>query len=63
MDRTSHGSDDADLRELNDAGVEYIVVGGVPASVLALEDLVANKRASGRLTDLADIEELNRITK
>jgi hypothetical protein len=31
---------------------------GVPADVIGLDDLRANKRASGRLKDLADLEEL-----
>jgi hypothetical protein len=31
--------------------------------VLALEDLIANKRAAGRLRDLADVELLERMRK
>ena len=35
-------------------------VGGVAASVLSREHLIRNKRASGRLQDLADVERLER---
>ena len=31
---------------------------GVPAPVIGLDDLIANKKASGRHKDLADVEEL-----
>jgi predicted nucleotidyltransferase len=34
---------------------------GVPVRVIALDDLIANKRASGRPHDLADLAELERI--
>ena len=34
-------------------------LGGVTANVIGFDDLIANKRASGRLRDLADIEDLN----
>ncbi len=34
---------------------------GVPAKVIGLEDLLINKRASGRLQDLADIRALERV--
>ena len=34
--------------------------GGVPASVISRQHLIANKKAAGRLQDLADIEKLNR---
>jgi predicted nucleotidyltransferase len=36
---------------------------GVPVSVIALEDLKTNKRASGRTKDLADLEELSKMVK
>lgn len=36
-----------------------IPLGGVVASVIALDDLLRNKRAVGRLQDLADIENLD----
>jgi len=32
---------------------------GVPVSLIGVDDLKANKRASGRLKDLADLEELD----
>jgi hypothetical protein len=32
--------------------------GGVPVAVIGREDLIANKRATGRLKDLADAERL-----
>jgi len=35
-------------------------VGGVPATVLSRRHLIQNKRASGRLQDLADVERLER---
>jgi hypothetical protein len=38
-----------------------VEVGGVPVPVLGLADLVRNKKAVGRLRDLADVEELNRL--
>lgn len=34
---------------------------GVPTKVIGLEDLLANKRASGRLQDLADVRALERL--
>jgi predicted nucleotidyltransferase len=34
---------------------------GVPIRVIALDDLIANKRASGRPQDLRDVSELERI--
>lgn len=34
-------------------------LGRVTANVIGFDDLIANKRASGRLRDLADIEDLN----
>lgn len=36
------------------------IAGGVPVAVLSRDDLLRNKRASGRLQDLADIERLER---
>lgn len=35
-----------------------VSVGGVDVRVIGVEDLVTNKRASGRLQDLADVERL-----
>jgi hypothetical protein len=37
---------------------QCISIDGVLVNVIAKPDLIANKRASGRLKDLADIEEL-----
>ncbi len=37
--------------------------GGEPAAVLSLDHLIANKRASGRLQDLADLERLEQIAR
>jgi hypothetical protein len=34
---------------------------GVPTKVIGLEDLLTNKRASGRLQDLADVRALERL--
>jgi predicted nucleotidyltransferase len=34
---------------------------GVPTKVIGLEDLLTNKRASGRLQDLADARALERV--
>ena len=42
--------------------VKYIV-GDHLVPVIALNDLITNKRASGRAKDLLDIEELKKITK
>lgn len=36
------------------------VFGGMEVRVLSVEDLIKNKRASGRLKDLADVERLER---
>jgi hypothetical protein len=36
-------------------------LGGEPTFVISLADLLANKKASGRLQDLADVEQLERI--
>ena len=38
-----------------------IPIGGVKASVIALDDLRRNKRAVGRLQDLADLENLEDV--
>jgi hypothetical protein len=32
-------------------------MGGVPVNLIGMEDLKANKKASGRLKDLADLEQ------
>jgi hypothetical protein len=34
-------------------------MGGVPVNLIGMEDLRANKKASGRLKDLADLEQLD----
>ncbi len=38
---------------------EVIVIDGTEVSLISREDLLANKKASGRLQDLADIEKLS----
>lgn len=38
-------------------------VGGVDVPVLGLQDLIRNKQAVGRLRDLADVEELERLNE
>jgi len=41
--------------------VEYVIVGGygnTPVQFISREDFIANKRATGRLKDAADIEAL-----
>ncbi|HEX5223142.1 MAG TPA: hypothetical protein VFZ59_26525 [Verrucomicrobiae bacterium] len=35
-------------------------IDGQPVKVISLEDLIANKKASGRLKDLADVEQLTK---
>jgi len=45
------------LQFLNESDVEYLVV-GMAVSLISLEDLKANKQASGRKKDLADLEHL-----
>jgi hypothetical protein len=37
---------------------EQVTVEGVPLAIIGLDDFAANKRASGRLKDLADLESL-----
>lgn len=39
---------------------QILDVNGIPAFVIALSDLIKNKMASGRLKDLADVEELKK---
>lgn len=39
-------------------GCEWAQVEGIAVPVLRLKDLIRNKRAAGRLKDLADLEEL-----
>ena len=39
---------------------ELCKVDDVPVSIIAFEDLIANKRAAGRKQDLADVEALER---
>lgn len=34
-------------------------IGGVPVNLIGMDDLKANKKASGRLKDLADLEQLD----
>ena len=36
-------------------------LGGLAVPVIALDDLIVNKRASGRPRDLADVEMLERV--
>jgi hypothetical protein len=40
------------------AARETVELDGIPIPVISLADLLKNKRASGRLKDLADVEEL-----
>jgi predicted nucleotidyltransferase len=40
------------------ANRKAILIEGIEVPVISLEDLIANKRASGRIQDLADIEKL-----
>ena len=45
------------LKALGDEGVEYLV-GGLTISILSRRHLIANKRATGRPQDLADVARL-----
>ena len=58
---TTH-ADFADFFQLlNEHGVEYMVVGrygDVEVSFIGKEDLLRNKRSTGRQRDLGDVEEL-----
>ena len=38
-------------------------IDGIPVRIIALEDLIANKKASGRAKDLADVEVLEGLRK
>ena len=38
-------------------------IDGIPVRIISLEDLIANKKASGRAKDLADVEVLERCRK
>ena len=38
-------------------------IDGIPVKVISIDDLIANKKASGRTKDLADVEVLERIRK
>lgn len=49
------------LRCLNENGVEYLVIGGVPVNFIGLDDLRRNKLASGRKKDLADLDYLPEV--
>lgn len=42
---------------------EATVIDGVPVAVIGFEDLKTNKKASGRLKDLADIDELEKRSR
>jgi predicted nucleotidyltransferase len=46
------------LEDLNEAGVRYVLIGGIVAPICSLVDLVAMKRAVGRERDLADLADL-----
>jgi predicted nucleotidyltransferase len=39
------------------------MIDGIEVNVVALEDLKANKKASGRLKDLADLEKLEEVSQ
>ena len=54
---------DADGINMNDCyGRKQIInVDGIDISILSKEDLVKNKKASGRSTDIADVEKLENI--
>ena len=42
---------------------QEVLMDGVPVNLISLEHLIRNKRASGRLQDLADVEQLERYMK
>ena len=48
------------LHALRAEGCEFLVVGG-EVSFIGLDAMIVNKRASGRLKDLADVETLEAI--
>ena len=39
------------------------IIDGIPVRVISLDDLIANKKASGRAKDLADVEVLEGCRK
>ena len=41
----------------------FLQIDDVPVTLIALKDLLINKRAAGRLKDLADVEELEKRNK
>jgi predicted nucleotidyltransferase len=43
------------------ANKEDVSIEGLQVPVISLEDLIANKRASGRTQDLADVEKLEAL--
>ncbi len=45
------------------ARADRVVLDGLEIPVIALADLIANKRASGRSQDLADVELLDRVAR
>jgi len=47
------------LAALSAAGADYLLVGA--DALIGREDLLRNKRATGRLRDLADAEELEKL--
>ena len=53
------------VKALNDARVQYLIVGGLAANELATvvgyAALVELKKSAGRLQDLADIEKLRKL--
>jgi hypothetical protein len=51
MAENPHYKDKELLQLLNESQVEYLIVGG------SLEDLVTNKQALGRSSDLKDLEQ------
>ena len=51
--------------EFADAWNERVetTLAGIPVAVLSLADLIRNKKAAGRLQDLADVEALEKLTR